>query len=102
MKRPADVAFRYGGEEFAVILPHTEREGAIKVAEDIHQQIQVLQIPHGSSEISDIVSLSLGVSSIIPDTRTAPHTLIAAADDALYDAKLQGRNRVIYKSVESS
>ena len=101
VKRPADVAFRYGGEEFAIILPHTEREGAIKVAEDIHQQIQILQIPHGSSEISDIVSLSLGVSSIIPDTRTSPHTLIAAADDALYDAKIQGRNRVIYKSVES-
>ncbi|MGB5631154.1 MAG: diguanylate cyclase [Waterburya sp.] len=98
VKRPADVAFRYGGEEFAVILPHTEGQGAIKVAEDIQAQIQVLQIPHADSEISDMVSLSLGVSSIIPDTRTSPQTLIAAADDALYDAKLKGRNRVIYKN----
>lgn len=46
VKRPADVAFRYGGEEFAIILPHTEGKGAIKVAEDIYQQIQDLQIPH--------------------------------------------------------
>ncbi|HEY9767490.1 MAG TPA: diguanylate cyclase [Coleofasciculaceae cyanobacterium] len=104
VKRPADVAFRYGGEEFAIILPHTEGKGAIKVAEDIHQQIQDLQIPHVSSDVSSVVSLSLGVSSIIPasDTRTSPHTLISAADDALYDAKLKGRNRVIYKLVEFS
>ncbi len=102
VKRPADVAFRYGGEEFAIILPHTEGQGAIKVAEDIHQQIQLLQIPHASSEISNIISLSLGVSSIIPDTRSSPHTLISAADDALYDAKLKGRDRIIYKSAESS
>ncbi|MEM7758459.1 MAG: diguanylate cyclase [Cyanobacteria bacterium P01_A01_bin.40] len=102
VKRPADVAFRYGGEEFAVVLPYTEGQGAIRVAEFIHQQIQNLQISHASSEVSDVVSLSLGVSSIIPDTRTSPHTLISAADDALYDAKLKGRNRVIYKSVESS
>ncbi|MGF1590040.1 MAG: diguanylate cyclase domain-containing protein [Pleurocapsa sp.] len=104
VKRPADVAFRYGGEEFAIILPHTEAQGAIKVAEDIHQQIQDLKIPHVSSEVSNIVSLSLGVSSIIPtpDTRTSPHTLISTADDALYEAKLKGRNRVIYRLVEFS
>lgn len=101
VKRPADVPFRYGGEEFAIILPHTEGQGAIKVAEDIHQQIQLLQIPHNSSKISSIVSLSLGVSSIIPNTRTSADILISAADDALYDAKLKGRNCIIYKSVES-
>lgn len=99
VKRPADVAFRYGGEEFAVVLPHTEGQGAIKVAQEIHLQIQNLQIHHGSSDINNIVSLSLGVSSVIPDPRSSPHTLIANADDALYDAKLKGRNRVIYRSV---
>ncbi|MEL6786705.1 MAG: diguanylate cyclase [Cyanobacteria bacterium J06607_15] len=101
VKRPADVAFRYGGEEFAVILPHTEGQGAIRVAEEIHEQIQQLRIPHSSSQVSEYVTLSVGISSIIPDTRTSPHNLISAADNALYDAKLKGRNRVIYRSVES-
>ncbi|MEO1691007.1 MAG: diguanylate cyclase [Cyanobacteria bacterium J06631_6] len=101
VKRPADVAFRYGGEEFAVILPHTEGQGAIRVAEEIHEQIQQLRIAHSSSQVSEYVTLSVGISSIIPDTRTSPHNLISAADNALYDAKLKGRNRVIYRSVES-
>ncbi|MEY2856534.1 MAG: hypothetical protein RLZZ74_843 [Cyanobacteriota bacterium] len=100
VKRPADIAFRYGGEEFAVILPHTDGQGAIKVAEEIHQQILELKLSHIASKISDIVTLSIGVSSIIPDTRTSPHQLISAADSALYDAKFKGRNRVIFRSVE--
>ncbi|MGL5942909.1 MAG: diguanylate cyclase [Waterburya sp.] len=100
VKRPADVAFRYGGEEFAVILPHTEGQGAIKVAEEIHEQIKNLHILHVASEVDNIVSLSLGVSSIIPSNQTSPHVLISVADDALYDAKLKGRNRVIYKSAD--
>ena len=99
LKRPADLAFRYGGEEFAVILPHTEAQGVIKVAEDIHRQIRDLQILHNSSEVDRIVSISLGVSSMIPDTYSSPHTLISAADSALYDAKIKGRNRIIYKSI---
>ena len=102
VKRPADVAFRYGGEEFAVVLPYTGGQGALKVAEDIHQQIEALKIPHISSRISDTISLSLGVSSIIPNSRTSPHILISAADDALYDAKIKGRNRIIYRSIETS
>ena len=101
VKRPGDVAFRYGGEEFAVILPHTEEQGAVKVAQEIHQQIRDLQIPHASSGVGDTISLSLGVSSIIPNGQTLPDTLVSAADKALYEAKLNGRNCVIYKSVES-
>jgi two-component system, cell cycle response regulator len=100
VKRPADVAFRYGGEEFAVILPHTDGEGAIKVAEEIQEHIRNLNLIHVASKIDNIVTLSVGVSSIIPDTQTSPHNLISAADRALYDAKLKGRNRIIYCSVE--
>jgi two-component system, cell cycle response regulator len=100
VKRPADIAFRYGGEEFAVILPHTDGQGAIRVAEEIQQQILDLKLSHMASKISDHITLSIGVSSIIPDTRTSPHKLISAADCALYDAKFKGRNRVIFRSVE--
>lgn len=99
VKRPADTAFRYGGEEFAVVLPYTEEQGAIIVAEEIHEQIRDLQILHHSSQVDQIVSLSSGASSIIPDTSSSPHTLISTADNALYDAKLKGRNRIIYKPV---
>ena len=100
VKRPADVAFRYGGEEFAIVLPHTEGKGAIAVAEAIASHVKDLKIPHAASEVSSVISLSIGIASIIPNTRTSPHTLISAADDALYEAKLKGRNRLIYKPVE--
>jgi two-component system, cell cycle response regulator len=100
VKRPADIAFRYGGEEFAVILPHTNGEGAIKVAEEIQEQIQDLKLIHATSKIGHTVTLSVGVASIIPNPQTSSHNLISAADSALYDAKLQGRNCIIYRSVE--
>ena len=100
IKRTADVAFRYGGEEFAIVLPHTEGQGAVRVAEEIALQISDLKIPHVASQVSSIVTLSIGIASIIPNTRTSPHTLISAADDALYEAKLKGRNRTIYKPLE--
>jgi two-component system, cell cycle response regulator len=100
VKRPADIAFRYGGEEFAVILPHTNGEGAIKVAEEIQEQIQNLNLIHATSKIGNTVTLSVGVASIVPNTQTSSHNLISTADSALYDAKIQGRNRIIYRSVE--
>ncbi|PSB10377.1 diguanylate cyclase response regulator [Pleurocapsa sp. CCALA 161] len=100
VRRPADLAFRYGGEEFAVILPHTDGEGAIKVAEEIQKQIQDLNLAHAASKIDEIITLSVGVSSIIPNAQASPRNLISAADSALYDAKVKGRNRIIYRSVE--
>jgi diguanylate cyclase (GGDEF)-like protein len=100
VKRPADGAFRYGGEEFAVILPNTTAQGAIQVAEEVHQRIQDLQILHTSSKVDEVVTLSLGVSSIIPNTQSSPHILISTADEALYDAKLQGRNQVVFKAID--
>ena len=100
VKRPADLLARYGGEEFVVILPNTEIEGAVSVAQAIREEMQQLKMPHAQSDVSEYVSLSLGVSSVIPSQILAPETLIATADEALYEAKKQGRNRFILKSVE--
>ena len=95
IKRPADLAARYGGEEFAVILPNTHLEGTIKVAEDIRYAVQKLQIAHEASEVNEYVTLSLGVSSIVPTQELSSEDLIANADKALYEAKDKGRNCVV-------
>jgi diguanylate cyclase (GGDEF)-like protein len=94
-RRPADVVARYGGEEFAVILPNTTAENAMYVAESIRREVQALGIPHANSPVHSVVTLSLGVSGVIPTEAIEPEQLIAVTDRALYTAKQQGRNRVI-------
>jgi diguanylate cyclase (GGDEF)-like protein len=98
IRRPADLAARYGGEEFVVMLPNTPTEGAMHLAEKIRQNVQQLKIPHAHSKVAPNVSLSLGVSGVSPDQNMLPKELINAADVALYEAKKQGRNRVILNS----
>ncbi|MBD2123377.1 diguanylate cyclase domain-containing protein [Trichocoleus sp. FACHB-262] len=94
-KRPADLAARYGGEEFAILLPNTEDRGATLVATEIQTRIQTLRIPHAQSSIADYVTLSLGIACLVPRTGIAPTFLIAAADKALYQAKMAGRDRYL-------
>ena len=93
-QRPADLTARYGGEEFAVLLPATEREGAVIVAERIRQEVESLGIMHSASGIGDVVTVSLGVATIVPTLDVSPLELLSKADKALYQAKAGGRNRV--------
>lgn len=102
IKRPADLVARYGGEEFAVVLPNTNASGAVHLASAIHKEVQQLLIPHTSSSAGEYVTLSLGVSSTIPQKEISPEVLIAVADKALYEAKEQGRNRFVVKTLAGS
>ncbi|MEH2182903.1 EAL domain-containing protein [Nostoc sp.] len=102
VKHPADLVARYGGEEFAVILPNTNIEGAIAVARDIQTNINALQMPHPHSQVSEFITLSLGVATITPHSQLSPAILIAAADQGLYQAKAQGRNCVVQMDCENA
>jgi diguanylate cyclase (GGDEF)-like protein len=94
VRRSGDLVARYGGEEFAVILPNTDALGAVSVAEKIRLAVKDLQITHESSAIAPYVTVSVGVSTIIPTHESEFQTLIDTADRALYQAKSQGRDRV--------
>lgn len=95
-KRPDDLVARYGGEEFALILPNTDLEAAVRVAEAIRGEVRVLSIAHAGSKVSKFVTLSSGVASVIPSWTSSKEQLIANADTALYKAKLEGRDRVVF------
>ena len=100
LKRPADFAARYGGEEFAIILPNTDANGALQVAEKIRQGIKAIAIPHiNSTGKQKIVTVSLGVACIVPHLKGSPAELFQAADDALYESKERGRDRVTLSSI---
>jgi len=92
--RPADLVARYGGEEFVILMPNTDLAGARMVAERIVQHVYELAIPHETSDLGGLVSISAGVAAIVPTPDACAAQLLAAADSALYAAKHAGRNRI--------
>jgi diguanylate cyclase (GGDEF)-like protein/PAS domain S-box-containing protein len=94
VKRPTDITARYGGEEFIVVLPDTDREGAVHVAQEIKQAIEGLKLPHSGSQVAPYVTVSMGVAVALPETGQSSKQLIAQADQALYLAKEGGRNKI--------
>ena len=91
---------RYGGEEFAVIMPYTPVTGAVRIAASMQAAIRELEITHTESGVSQYVTLSLGVGTTIPSFESSAYELIKTADKALYQAKAQGRNRIILKQLQ--
>ncbi|MCV2370388.1 diguanylate cyclase [Roseateles oligotrophus] len=93
LKRPGDMVSRYGGEEFACILPETDLAGAMCLAEEMEAAIRAAHIAHAYSDVCAHLTVSLGVASFKPDGTRLAEELIQAADQQLYLAKSKGRGR---------
>ncbi len=99
IKRPADLVARYGGEEFVVLLPETDLEGAKIAAEAVRLAISGLKISHKASPVADHVTVSLGVAQAAPSEGGDQHAVLETADQQLYKAKKDGRNRFFASKV---
>jgi diguanylate cyclase (GGDEF)-like protein len=92
--RATDLPARLGGDEFCVILAEAPLEQALAQAEKLRRSVEALAIPHEASQISSVVTISMGVAVVVPTPGYTPEALLDAADRSLYKAKRHGRNRV--------
>jgi diguanylate cyclase (GGDEF)-like protein len=99
-RRPMDFVARYGGEEFAVVLYEASREYVAEVLTRIQRSIAELNIPHEASRVASRLTVSIGAAFILPGASRTHEGLIQLADEALYSAKEQGRNRVVVMEAE--
>lgn len=95
LMRPSDLAARYGGEEFVILLPDTDLQGGLHLAENIRREVEKMAVEHPESATGRHLTMSFGVSSVVPSPDFVPLDLVCAADKALYMAKETGRNRVV-------
>jgi len=101
MQRRTDMAARYGGEEFLLVLPGTRRDDALNIAAALKERIIAANIRHGGSSIEPCLTISIGISSVVPSAEYDLKNLIKAADNALYKVKENGRNNIGYESITS-
>jgi diguanylate cyclase (GGDEF)-like protein len=92
--RPRDVVARFGGEEFVLLLPETDAEAALAVAERCRDTVADEMIPHPQSKVSSFLTISLGVGTLVPSDKDTTAAFIDEVDRLLYRAKQEGRNRV--------
>ncbi len=95
VRRASELAARYGGEEFVVVLPGASSQQALETAQSILTALRAEQLPHASSPVAEVITVSLGVASGIPGKAESQERLLKAADDALYEAKSRSRNCVV-------
>ncbi len=101
VNRAGDILARYGGEEFVVLMPGITSDEALAVASRIAERIELEEIPHEYSSVSEFVTVSQGIASCRPNDDTDGSYLINLADEALYEAKEKGRNTTVSKSGSS-
>jgi diguanylate cyclase (GGDEF)-like protein len=94
LQRSSDFVARYGGEEFVVLLPSTSRDDARTIGERLREQVERLAMPHRGSPDGNLVTVSIGAVTAVPEDPAGAESFVAAADGELYRAKREGRNRV--------
>jgi diguanylate cyclase (GGDEF)-like protein len=100
MIRSTDLVARYGGEEFALLMPGTDVKGAVQLADRLREATGRLAMPHPDATKTGRITVSLGGATLQPGTNESAADLLKAADDHLYRAKKEGRNRVVWRAID--